>query len=70
LARRRFRPHVTIARFRPLHGPAEAARQARFCAENAGFAPPEMPVRRFALYWSRLRPSGAVYEELARYRLS
>jgi 2'-5' RNA ligase len=64
---RRFVPHVTLARLKGRREDAGAL--ARFLAERgAGSAPPVRAVA-FSLMSSRLRPEGAVYEELARYPL-
>lgn len=68
LPRRRFRPHVTIARLRGKD-PETAARLSLALEAHAGLRTRPVPVRAFALYASLLRPEGAVYEELARYPL-
>ncbi len=70
LPRRRFRPHVTLARFGRGAGAVEAARvgrllQARGDAVSGGFA-----VSGFQLYRSHLRAEGPIYEVLADYALS
>ncbi len=65
LPRRRFRPHVTIARFKP--GQHEAVQLVqRPCTMSAL---PKMPVTGFTLYQSTLRPEGARHEALAHYIL-
>lgn len=69
LERRRFRPHVTLARLGPL-GAAEAERLARFLSRWGAFPSPAFEVRDFALWRSTLLRSGAVHEELARYPLT
>ncbi len=56
--RRKFTPHVTIARFR--HPPAPPALQA-YLQTHALFRTPALPVASLRLYSSRLRPSGARY---------
>lgn len=56
--RRKFAPHVTIARFR--HPPAPPALQAYLQAHSL-FRTPAIPVTSFRLYSSRLRPTGARY---------
>jgi len=62
---RRFVPHVTLARLKGHREDADPL--ARFMSEKgAGTAPPVRAVA-FSLMSSRLRPEGAVYEELARY---
>ncbi len=68
LPRRRFHPHVTLARLRS--GADTAARLHGFFAADGGFALPGFPLRSFSLYRSDLRPGGAVYEVLARYELA
>ncbi len=64
--RRRFVPHVTLARFRP----GRDAPPTRVLADHAGIALAPFPVRQFGLYASHLSGHGAAYEELARYPLS
>ncbi|MEX5727116.1 2'-5' RNA ligase [Rhodovulum iodosum] len=67
LERRRFVPHVTLARInRPL---ADPERLERHLAMRADFAAPPFAVDHFALYRSDLGAGGARYEELARYPL-
>jgi 2'-5' RNA ligase len=68
LERRRFRPHVTLARFGAL-GAAEHGRLATYLGRWAGFPAPPFTVEAFGLWRSTLRRSGAVHEELARYPL-
>lgn len=71
LARRRFRPHVTLTRLKDRLPPEDEARLARFLSESAG--PGVWQTARidsFALYRSHLRPEGPVYEELAAYPLT
>lgn len=66
--RRRFVPHVTLARInRPL---ADPERLERHLAMRADFAAPPFKVEHFALYRSTLGAAGARYEELARYPLA
>lgn len=69
LERRRFRPHVTLARFR--HGIAgpDIERLRRFLESEARFWLDPVMVSSVALYESILTTSGPVHEELARYRL-
>jgi 2'-5' RNA ligase len=70
LPRRRFQPHVTLARFRPSGLlPTETEILRRFLEQNASFNLKPFPVLSFALYQSRLHPDGAVHEVLARYPL-
>lgn len=68
LERRRFRPHVTLARLGRL-APAEAERLTRFLQRFEAFPSPPFRVADVALWRSTLLRSGAVYDELARYPL-
>lgn len=68
LERRRFRPHVTLARLGRT--PPEAVeRLAGFLGRWDAFPAPTWEVRDLGLWRSTLRPSGAIHEELARYPL-
>ena len=68
LERRRFRPHVTLARFgRTARADPQAL--ARFLEAHAGFALSAVPASSMGLYASTLRPEGAEYEALAVYPL-
>ncbi|WP_264212708.1 RNA 2',3'-cyclic phosphodiesterase [Leisingera thetidis] len=68
LARERFRPHVTLARF-PRHLEAgQVEKIARFLAAAAGFRL-DAEADCFALYQSTLAPEGARYDLLAGYPL-
>ena len=69
LERRRFRPHVTLARF-DRTAQADHERLARFLARNATFPSPPFRVEDFALWRSTLLKAGAVHDELARYPLT
>ena len=69
LERRRFRPHVTIARLDPS-GPPEHERLARFLSRWESFPSPSFTVTDFGLWRSTLRPKGAIHDELARYPLA
>ncbi|NAZ37640.1 RNA 2',3'-cyclic phosphodiesterase [Rubellimicrobium sp. CFH 75288] len=69
MERRRFRPHVTLARLGSLAA-GEAERLAGFLARWHAFPSPAFTVRDFALWRSTLRPDGAIHEELARYPLA
>jgi 2'-5' RNA ligase len=69
LPRRRFRPHVTLARgVRPEPG-APADRLAAWLGANARPGVPPWRAEALCLYASHLRPDGPDYEELARYPL-
>lgn len=61
LERRRFRPHVTIARLKGGGGPEVQ----RFLLREPLL--PKLPVTGFALYRSILRPDGPAYDVLAEY---
>jgi len=63
LQRRRFRPHVTLARL----GKGQTPPPLR--AELSEFQIPSMQVQSFALYESTLHPKGARHEVLAHYPL-
>lgn len=68
--KRRFRPHVTIARL-PAHLSAlDLDRVRDFLSERAEFRGSPFRVRSFQLYRSILSPKGAVHEPLARYDLA
>ncbi len=64
LERRRFRPHVTLARFAR---PPEPLRLARFIETWSAFPCPPVRVEQIVLFASTLTKAGAVHEELARY---
>lgn len=64
LPRRRFVPHVTIARLKPGTDGTGAA-----LARAAGFSARTGPLTAFALYASHLGPGGARHEPLALYPL-
>ncbi|SDE33697.1 RNA 2',3'-cyclic phosphodiesterase [Ruegeria marina] len=64
MQKRRFRPHVTVARLRPGATPPPLP---------TGLAQtdlPDLPVAGFALYASTLHPKGARHEVLAEYPFS
>nr|WP_302477026.1 RNA 2',3'-cyclic phosphodiesterase [Ruegeria atlantica] len=65
LPRRRFRPHVTIARLKPKQH--EAVQHVQHPRTNREL--PEMLVTGFTLYQSTLRPEGARHDALAHYTL-
>jgi len=69
IERRRFRPHVTIARLSKSEA-AESERLARFLATWSAFPAPVFRVTGFGLWRSTLRPDGAVYDVLASYPLA
>jgi RNA 2',3'-cyclic 3'-phosphodiesterase len=65
---RKFRPHVTLARF-PA-GAETGHHIAQFMASHSRFRAGPWIADHFALYSSRLRPGGAVYREEAAYDLA
>lgn len=68
LERRRFRPHVTLARF---GSQADAGHHlAQFMASHATFAAGPWVADHFALYSSRTGRAGSVYTEEAAYPLT
>ena len=67
IERRKFRPHVTLARF-PV-GAETGHHIAQFMASHSTFQAGPWVADHFALYSSRLRPDGAVYREEAAYDL-
>lgn len=66
LERRRFRPHITLARFAGVT-PEEEQKLARFLAKWQDFPCPAAQISGFGLYQSLRTKSGAVHELLARY---
>ncbi|EAR51515.1 2'-5' RNA ligase, partial [Oceanicola granulosus HTCC2516] len=69
LERRRFRPHITLARFRSTADAAALERLRLFLQSEGRFRLDPFIARSFALYASTLTHEGPVYEELARYPL-
>lgn len=69
LPRRRFRPHVTLARLDRL-GPGEDEKLARVLGKHQSFPSPEAQIDSFVLYRSMLTKSDPVYEVLADYPLN
>ena len=70
LERRRFRPHVTILRFRRRLEPGALDRLRRGLEAEARFRLDPFTVRGFTLYRSTLTHDGPVHEDLARYPLT
>lgn len=70
LARRRFRPHVTIARLSRDLTPKDQVRLGDFLALNGTFALPEAQAHSITLYRSHLSSEGADYEPLASFPLT
>ena len=70
LARERYKPHVTLARFgRGVHW-READQLSGFIAEHVGLTLPAFPVRSFSLFQSQLHRDGAIHEQLAEYEFA
>ena len=69
LKRRRFRPHVTLARFNRAPAGADAQRLGAFLAANAMSEIPGFQAKAFSLYQSRLGGGPARHDELASYPL-
>jgi len=70
LSRERFRPHVTLARFRKRIRAEELDALRLFLTRNAGYRGESFSVRDVVLYESELLSAGAVHTELARYPLA
>ncbi len=68
LQRERFRPHVTLARFRHP-GPGELKRLGQFLESHGAASFPEAEALSFGLYRSHLGEKRAVHEPLAVYPL-
>lgn len=68
LPRERYRPHVTLARFRRFQD-GEFDRLARFLSDHATLVIPPFRVTHFHLYESTLHPDGAEHTPLASYAL-
>lgn len=66
---RKFRPHVTLARFGARIGGETGHHLANFLAEHSGFRAPPFEVRDFILYESHLTRHGAHYRPLRSYPL-
>jgi len=62
---KKFRPHVTLARFKTRRGP----RHTEFISSHAMFRTAPFAVVDFVLFSSRLGQSGATYRAEARYPL-
>lgn len=69
LRRERFRPHVTLARFRRSMPVQDLDRVGMFLETHGDLSTPAFSVKGFALYRSILHEDGAVYDRLAEYRL-
>ena len=69
LDRQRFRPHVTIARFRRRPTAPEMERLRGWLLAHSNFGTEPFPVTEISLYRSTLSRAGAFHDELARYPL-
>ena len=71
LPRRRFRPHVTIARFNAgSRGTEDAARIGAFLQARGDWATAPFEIDAYCLYASHLMRDGPWYEEIGRYELA
>ena len=70
LEKRRFRPHVTLARLKRGADGTDLEKLRRALEGEARFRLDPFEVRSFALYQSTLTHDDPIYEELARYLLS
>ncbi len=66
--RRKFRPHITLARFR--NGAETGHHIAQFMASHAQFRAGPWVAEHFSLYSSRQGRSGSIYAEEAMYQLT
>jgi 2'-5' RNA ligase len=69
LDRKRFRPHVTIARFGRRLSKEELESLRNYMSGHADFGPVSFTVGSFSIYRSTLSHKGAVHDELAQYEL-
>lgn len=70
IEKRRFHPHVTLARFPKVISRDEIGRLGRFLAGRADHRLPPFRVSEFCLFESILTSDGAHYEVLASYPLA
>ncbi len=68
--RRKFKPHVTLARFKGTPGGAPGQRLHDHLAQHAAFRAEAFEVRAFVLYSSLLTQAGAIYTPESVYPLS
>lgn len=68
IERRKFRPHVTLARF--ANGAEAGHHLAQFMASHAQFRAGPWVAEHFSLYSSRSGRSGSIYTEEAAYHLT
>ena len=69
MERRRFRPHVTIARLPRNPTPDEVGAVAKFLSTHAASPLPGFTADALTLFRSWTRPEGSIYEPLADYPL-
>ena len=69
-SRKRFRPHVTLARLTNALSEFDLAEVRAYLAGHAGFQGSWFTVTRYTLYQSTLRREGALHEVLASYDLT
>lgn len=69
LARERFRPHVTLARFRGRLKPRESQRLQAFLMRHGALRFEPFEAQAFVLYQSTLHSAGAIHEPITRYSL-
>lgn len=70
MERRRFRPHVTLARFGKVMTPKDERGLAAFLSLNAPYSLPTEVADTVTLYRSHLTGEGADYEPLAEFLLT
>ncbi|KMW58947.1 2'-5' RNA ligase [Candidatus Rhodobacter oscarellae] len=70
LSRERFRPHVTLARFKESRRGSEIANVQEFLTSQAGLCLPPFRATEFRLYRSTLHQNGATYDPLVSYGLT
>ncbi|MDU8945976.1 RNA 2',3'-cyclic phosphodiesterase [Ovoidimarina sediminis] len=68
--KRRFRPHVTLARLPKSLSAIELDKVRDYLVSNAGYRGSAFEVAGFSLFQSTLMPRGARHEEIARYELA
>lgn len=70
LARERYKPHVTLARFgRGVHW-RDADQLAEFVADHVSLTLPTFPVNTFSLFESQLHQEGALHHQIAEYEFA
>ena len=70
LPRRRFKPHITLARFPRRVPEAARGRMGAWLARNGDRVIRGPEATQFSLYRSQLYPDGPLYQPLASYPLS